>query len=305
LGGSSNALEDAVNTGSTPTLYALSAEERQTQLEERLRLIDYLVEQGLDSRDAQEKAPLAFAEHIASMNSPDIIQALLKKRFSLAPDEDYEGYNLHTARAKEHFAIIDPLLQLGHQWKGLKKKEPELVRRYQDWKTQNEGDVVAPESSAPKPSRKKAAKTTRAVRKSRWTWELAGESILLAETEPKSLAHGKPVIVRVTHHNVYGPVDAAQLYARVGDPDRPTAFEDLDGGGEWHRLILVEELLSVDGDEVDRSSLDEAVYGETPWTGTYEWELALSSGKHTIETKVVSEMDGINGVISDWIVRVK
>jgi hypothetical protein len=298
-----NSLEDAANKRTQQTSYALSDKERQSQLVERLELIDYLVEQGLDIDIAQEKAPFAFVDHVASMNSPEILQALVHKGFSLAPERGYKEVQLHAALTNEHFAIIDPLLQLGHRWRKLKRNYPELVQSYLNWKTKH--DVVELQLGAPKPGRKKAAKTTKAVRKTKWTWELAGESILLAQTEPKHLKHEKPVIVRVTHSNIYGPFDDAKLYVRIGDPDMPTAFEDIDGGSEWHPLVLVEELLIVDGDEVDRSSLKEPVYGETPWEGTFECELKIAAGKHSIEIKVVSETDGMNGVISDWIVNVK
>ncbi len=249
----SNSIEDAENKHAKQTAYALSDKERQSQLALRIELIDYLVEQGLDTGIAQEKAPFAFLDHIASMNSPEIHQALLQKGFLLAPE---------------------------HQ-----------------------ADVAR--SGVPKPSQKKVTKRVKAVRKTEWTWELAGESMLFAQTEPKCLAHTQAVIVRVTHNNVYGPVDDAELYVRIGNPDIPTVFDDLDGGSEWYPLVLVEELLTVDGDEVDRSSLEEPIYVETPWEATYECELKFAPGKRSIEIRVVSEIEGLSAVISDWIVEVK
>jgi len=69
-------------------------------------------------------------------------------------------------------------------------------------------------------------------------------------------------------------------------------------------MMLVEELVYVDGGEVDRSSISEPIYGETPWNGTYECELILARGKHRIEIKIVSEFEGMTGVISDWTVTV-
>ena len=137
----------------------------------------------------------------------------------------------------------------------------------------------------------KSSKRVKAIRNSRFTWEMGGESVLLAETEPKQPTHGKPVIVRLTHNNVYGPVDGVELSVRSGD--------------KWHSLVLVEELMMVDGDEMDRSSVTEPVYDETPWEATYECKFHLDAGKQTIVIKVESDIEGLAGEISDWTVNVK
>ena len=67
-------------------------------------------------------------------------------------------------------------------------------------------------------------------------------------------------------------------------------------------MKLVEELLSIDGEEVNRSSISEPLYGETHWEGTYECELVFKKGKHSIEIRLVSDEEGLSGVISDWVV---
>ena len=103
---------------------------------------------------------------------------------------------------------------------------------------------------------------------------------------------------------MYGPVDGVRLFVRIGDPDKPTAFEDLQSGGEWQPMTLVEELVGVDGEEVARSSLSEPLYGETPWDATYECELVFGKGTHSIEIKIESDIEGMTGVISDWTVTV-
>lgn len=139
--------------------------------------------------------------------------------------------------------------------------------------------------------RLKSSKQGKAIRKSRFTWELGSESTLLAETVPKQPTHSKPVIVRLTHNNVYGPVDGVTLSVRSDD--------------EWHPLVLVEELMIVDGDEVDRSSVTEPVYDETPWEATYECELRLDAGKQAIVIRIESDIEGLAGEISDWTVNVK
>jgi len=60
-----------------------------------------------------------------------------------------------------------------------------------------------------------------------------------------------------------------------------------------------------DGDQVNRSTVNDPVYGETPWEATYECELILKRGKYSIEIKVISEVEGMTRVISDWAVTVK
>ncbi len=137
----------------------------------------------------------------------------------------------------------------------------------------------------------RSSKRVKAIRDSRLTWELGGESMLLAETEPKEPTHSKPVIVRLTHNNVYGPVDGVKLSVRNDD--------------EWHSLVLVEELMTVDGEELDRSSVTEPIYDEVLWEATYECELDLNAGKQTIVIKIESDIEGFAGEISDWTVDVK
>ena len=221
----SEATDQAASKKTEQTSYVVSDEERQSQLSLRLELIDMLVEHGMDVGFAEEKAPYGFWDKVKSINSPELLQALTAKGFSLG------------------------------------QKHP------------------------------KSSKRVKAIRDSKLTWELAGESMLLAETEPKEPTHSKPVIVRLTHNNVYGPVDGIKLSLRSGD--------------EWHSLVLVEELMTVGGDEVDGSSVTEPVYDETPWEATYECELHLDTGKQTIEIKIESDIEGLAGEISDWTVDVK
>ena len=298
------AFDDEADKQAELTSYALSDEERRSQLAQRLKLIDYLVERGLDVGIAQEKAPYGFLDDVISIDSPELLQALVNKGFSLKPDADEKDTEVLMALSKGLYKMVDPLLQLGHKWGNIKEEHPDWVQAYSDWKQENPKEIFALELPDRKRAQPKQAKKSRAIRKSKWTWELEGESVLLAATDPKKPKHNKPVIVRLTYSNVYGPVDDVQLFIRIGDPDKPTAFDDVDSGGTWQPLTLVEELLSIDGEEVDRSSLSEPIYGETPWDATYECELSFRKGKHSIEIKVLSEGEGMSGVLSDWAVRV-
>ena len=244
------------------------------------------------------------------MNSPELLQALVNHGFSLKPEQGENDTEVLMALSKGLYQMVDPLLQLGYEWGKIKKTHPDLAQAYSDWKQEHAAEVFSLElpdlkQARPKRARKAKAASNKAIRKSKWNWELAGESVLLAETTPRKPKHNKPVTVRLTHSNVYGPVDGAQLFVRVGNPDEPTAFDDLDSGEDWQTVTLVEELLSIDGEDVEPSTITEPVYGETPWDGTHECELSLPQGKHSIEIKVVSEIDGLTGVIFDTIVNVE
>ena len=70
-------------------------------------------------------------------------------------------------------------------------------------------------------------------------------------------------------------------------------------------MKLTRERLFLDGGEVDHSSVDEPLYDETPWEASYECELTFKQDAHSIEIKVMSEIEGMSGVISDWTVTVR
>jgi hypothetical protein len=51
----------------------------------------------------------------------------------------------------------------------------------------------------------------------------------------------------------------------------------------------VEELVSVDGAEMLRSEAQEPFEDETPWDGTFEAQLVIPPGPHSIEIKILSQ----------------
>ena len=126
------------------------------------------------------------------------------------------------------------------------------------------------------------------IRDSETFWQLDGESDLYAVTIPDPPKAGAPTTIRLTHSNSYGPFDEAELFVRVGDPDKPTAQEDLDSASDWVSARLVEELVSVDGEEILRSEAQEPFEDETPWEGTYDAQLTIPAGRRSIEIKIVS-----------------
>src|SRR5436190_9557485 len=110
----------------------------------------------------------------------------------------------------------------------------------------------------------------KAIRESETFWQLDGESDLYAATIPDPPKAGAPTIVRLTHSNSYGPFDDAEIFVRIGNPDQPTAQEDLDAASDWVQARLIEELVNVDGEEMLRAEAKEPFEDETPWDGTYE-----------------------------------
>lgn len=137
----------------------------------------------------------------------------------------------------------------------------------------------------------------KAIRDSDTFWQLEGESELYALTIPDPPKAGVPCTVRLTHSNSYGPFDEAELFVRVGAHDSATA---------WVQARLVEELVTVDDDEMLRSEADEPFDDETPWEGTYEAQLRIPAGRHVIEIKIVSQDPDLlaSRVLADWVVTV-
>ena len=144
------------------------------------------------------------------------------------------------------------------------------------------------------------------VRDSDVFWQLDGESDLYAITLPDPPKAGVPTTVRLTHSNGYGPLDDAEFFVRVGDPENPTGPEDLDSATDWVKTALVEELVYVGDEEMLRSEAEEPFEDETPWDGTYEAQLTLPAGTHTIEIKVYSKHPEVltSVVLNDWEIEV-
>jgi hypothetical protein len=91
------------------------------------------------------------------------------------------------------------------------------------------------------------------------------------------------------------------LETRVSPPQ-----EDLDSASDWVQARLVEELVSVDGEEKLRSEAQEPFEDETPWEGTYDAQLALAAGRHSIEIKIVSRHPDLlrSLVLTGWDITV-
>ena len=143
--------------------------------------------------------------------------------------------------------------------------------------------------------------------KTQLTWELGGESVIFTETLPNPPRAGEETLIRITHSNVYCPIEDTEFFIRVGDPDNPTAWDVPQSASDWIKAELVEEIVSVDGEQMHRSQANEP-FGreqEVPWDGTFEARLTFAAGKASVEINVVSQGMVQSGVIADWHLTVE
>jgi hypothetical protein len=141
---------------------------------------------------------------------------------------------------------------------------------------------------------------------SKISWELGGESVIYCEIEPDPPHAGSDTLVRITHVNLYSPIDDVSFYIRIGDPQNPTAFNDMDSAEDWQKMGLIEEIIIVKDQEMYRSDLQKPLSrrAEVPWYGTFETTLSFPPGEHLIEIKVASDGFMQSGVIASWSVVV-
>ena len=146
----------------------------------------------------------------------------------------------------------------------------------------------------------------KAVRESDTFWQLEGESELYAVTVPDPPRANTPTAIRLTHSNSYGPFEALDFSIRIGDPEKPTPQDDLNSATDWVPTQLVEELVTVDDEEMLRSEAEEPFEDETPWEGTYEAQLVIPAGRHSIEVRIISAEPELHHsmVLTGWEIHV-
>ena len=269
---------------------------------------------------AEEKE---YASHAERKRAERRAQRRAKSKAKKAAAFSVLGEATDAERLEQRLAFIDWLVEQGLNPKRAVKNapsgfirdvgntgQPGLLKALEDHGfvpgtgDEKEQDRDKAQSASTESKVSDSAAKTKAIRDPHWHCEYVGESVLSGITDPEAPRAGKFVTVRLTHSNVYGPVDNVQVFARVGDSDSPCVFDDLESGGEWSPMSLVEELLNVDGKEVARSSVTEPIYDETPWDGTYECELTFEKGRQGIEIKLLSEVEGMTGVLSGWTIEV-
>jgi hypothetical protein len=149
--------------------------------------------------------------------------------------------------------------------------------------------------------------TRKVIRESETFWQLEGESMLNAITVPDPPKPRAATLVRLTHSNSVAPFDGLDFFVRIGDPAKPTEQDDLESWTDWVPTHLVEELVTVGDEEMLLSEAEEPFEDETPWDGTYEAELVIPAGRHSIEIKIISRFPDLHHsmVLSGWEVSVK
>ncbi len=135
-------------------------------------------------------------------------------------------------------------------------------------------------------------------------FDLTGESVIRAVTIPRPPRSKMPTIVRVTHLNVYGPVDS-DVFVRLGDPKKPLNVQDFDTVSDWRKAELVEDLLW--SDKREEWVLKSKARGNTSvWSGTYEVEIQFPKGYQQIELKIISRVPAVCSIVlSNWKVYVR
>lgn len=182
-------------------------------------------------------------------------------------------------------ALLDVLFDAGADL-ALARKKLNAISSFDDLKKMKLGDVAnhlkqRGGGTAKAPRKRKPAATT--------SWELVGETGLNTEYWTEE---GPGGLLRLVLHDVYGPVDGITLSVRLSrGKSKPK--------GEWRDLKPVQETVEVEGEMRPRSELTEPVYGESPWTASYELPLKKSHGfnmlwirlDHKKEPRLCCELD--------------
>jgi hypothetical protein len=150
---------------------------------------------------------------------------------------------------------------------------------------------------------KKRQSTWKRVEDSKVYYQLTGESVVRAVSIPEPPSSKTPAILRVTHQNSLGRVDA-DVFVRLGNPKAPLEWDDFDTVSDWKQASLVEDLLDdgKGGWVLRGKAKGEGAY----WSGTYETEIQFPKGHHLIEIKIISRVPEVCSIVlSNWKVYVR
>jgi hypothetical protein len=80
----------------------------------------------------------------------------------------------------------------------------------------------------------------------------------------------------------------------------------LDSASDWIQARLVEELVTIGDEEMLRSEAQEPLENETLWEGTYDAQLIISAGSHSIEIKIITQQVQLlrSLVLTGWTIEV-
>ena len=193
----------------------------------------------------------------------DAEREVISRRIALLDVLFDAGIDVAIARKKLEFATFGDLKRMG------------LADVAERLKQRGGGAAKVPKK------RKPAASTS---------WDLVGETGLNTEYWPEEGAGG---LVRLTLHNVYGPVDGVTLSVRLSrDESKPE--------GDWQNLKPVTETVEVEDEPVPRASLTEPVYGESPWEATFELSLNKADGASVLWIRLDHEDAELRGDLDPW-----
>lgn len=268
----------------------LSVDQLRAQMNKRLAIIDMLMNAGLKPDTAEKKAPDFFVTSLIGLNQPELIQKLAAHGFSLKPaDCEIDSLDNADKTKLERWiseATLDPLKEGGYD----ESAEPRMGS------SSNE--------QAQEPDADNSNESWLAIDASDVFWELPVETSLFAKTDPERPRANQAFTVRMTLRNGYGPCENCRLGIRLGDPNEPTPHNALTVHDDWREMTIKEELLEVEGEIRKLKQSSEEVFEEAPWSATFETDLCLSQGSHSLEVKIESSFEEINCVISGWSIDI-
>lgn len=289
---------DDLTYGETVTLHAkLNASVRREDINPkfmsagernlRLTLLGLLFRSGLDVAKVANKLDFPLSGDVITTNEPQFIAELMRAGFNLGPEDQYDDMQISTAIRHGLFDMIDPLEQCGHKSRHLKNIPDDGLEKYRLWQdTANASTGFEIRTPAPRPPKKEPETY----------WELDGESVLTAETEPHPPPASKPCTLRLRHSNVYGPRTGVHFEIRI-------RRDGLDDESEnWRPVKLIGETVYIDGEDVDIATLDEPPPGETPWEGLFETAVTLHEGSNHIDVRIEATDTNASGTLTDWVV---
>lgn len=262
----------------------MSASERNL----RLTLLGLLVKGGLDVAKVANKLDFPLSGDVITTNEPEFIAELMRAGFNLGPEDQYDDMQIATAIRHGLFDMVHPLEQCGHKPRHLKNLPGNRLEEYRRWQDTAE---ASPGAEVQAPARRPPDKEPETY------WELDGESVLTADTDPRPPPACKPCTLRLCHSNVYGPRTGVQFEVRVRRDGSDEQSEN------WQPVKLVGETVDIDGEDVDIATLDELPPGETPWEGLFETAVTLDEGRNHIDIRIEATDTNANGTLTDWVVE--
>ena len=144
----------------------------------------------------------------------------------------------------------------------------------------------------------------RVIRDPEVSYYLTGESVLSASASPFPPKSKTPTVIRFTHSNCYGPVDA-DIFVRIGDPKSPLGLTDFDAVRDWRKAKVVADTVW-DEKREEWVPRPKKIVGEMSWQATYDAEIQFPPGMHLIDIKFVSPIEHVCSIVlSNWAVNVK